>query len=981
MPPRLTLGQRTGATFRDFLDAFVHGLTLKHLGREPRDTLGEVAAFGGEMAPWLLAYEATAPLKGAAALGRLPAVVREMLRFGLASGTTEALTKGSTAGDVAMSAGSTAIVPPVFRGLGAGGRFLRMGLARALPLNLEGHLNRFGPRLGPVTHQLFNLAARSRLQAQEALTSGPRSRWGGVLPQLQRVVQAAGAGLPQVLGGLERSTARLGRPLAGGGFAPSELLKRYARLKGITPEQAIPLGEASFASGAGLSPEQAQLVAQLRGMTQRELAATQAQRRYSRLLEAARVQPGDPGAAAAIRALDPGIKRSILEQYPIETSRLWETYFPRGKPATYIVGTTEGGEFVPAWAERPLARTQAEAQQLAESIAQKLGLSSEEVTFQRIRPNFGEPITELSRPAYFSTIARAAKQMGVDAPTAMETLSGLRIRRPFRRGKFMGALQQRRGLLPEVPPEERLPALQRYFAQSSRFRAAHVPLKALSRIYPQVETAAGGPEAEPTRYLRRWMSDVAGRPSPLEQRFNEAVERGASVPGPAQRILQEWAGDPRVLSKMAGTLRGYQAMTKLGFSPAAALANLAGGLTSVFTKRGARLTIRAVFEALHNPREWRFLGHEVGIQPATMSRTGILGAEGEMPRGVGFVVGASMLPFGMSERMVRKVAAIAGYLERSGEKMPSQLMQSNTKLHREALSGAWETIRDTQFIYSIEALPQFLRGPAGQVLGQFKPFLINQMSLLLGLAPREAFRFFTGMAALTGLGAVPLVEAADEAVFNTLGVSVPGARFLRDIRAEYPRASAGLPGLAGFDIGGSVGVAEHFLPTRLGDVVGGPTVSDIERGVGAYAKGEPVGRTMLSTVRGLRGVAQANAALRGGAVRSPATRELLYRVSGGRYVPLQGQTATEARRLNVPALVRALQLTPRPMRGELARLLPSVTAAQQEQGPKELALLFALGLQPTGVKATRAAQRRYFELQKTYKREEKKGVPRGQRRF
>ncbi|KKK52183.1 hypothetical protein LCGC14_3107470, partial [marine sediment metagenome] len=304
-------------------------------------------------------------------------------------------------------------------------------------------------------------------------------------------------------------------------------------------------------------------------------------------------------------------------------------------------------------------------------------------------------------------------------------------------------------------------------------------------------------------------------------------------------------------------------------------------------------------------------------------------------------------------------------------------------VRREGIEAARDLIFRTQFHYGSANTPAFMEGPMGALVGQFKPFLINQMGFILGMNKKEGLRFFTALGLLAGTGAIPFAEPADKMMASAFGPGYPGAQLfhgLQDFQIKHPRVSAGLPGLAGINIGQNVGIAENFLPSDISDLLG-PTASDVMGILRTIREGENLPMALGTRISAVRSGIQA-AQMGGGSMRRTGTQDLLYRIKGMAYEHLQGATPAATKRRNIPEIVRMMRRVPGKFKREFAQLLPALREAQQDMpldSPRLMQLLVALGFTPTGLKAHRLTRRRYHDILQQYRRGEKTGTPVGER--
>ena len=121
-----------------------------------------------------------------------------------------------------------------------------------------------------------------------------------------------------------------------------------------------------------------------------------------------------------------------------------------------------------------------------------------------------------------------------------------------------------------------------------------------------------------------------------------------------------------------------------------------------------------------------------------------------------------------------------------------------------------------------ERPPRALRGPAGRLVGQFKPWLANQIEFFNSLSPTEKARYSAAMLAITGpQGAIIMLKSLP--FLGMLGMWDDMAEWLNK---EFPRLGRGAAGmLTGADVGAS---AVPQLPQKGTDWIG-PTLSDMTK--------------------------------------------------------------------------------------------------------------------------------------------------------
>jgi hypothetical protein len=203
---------------------------------------------------------------------------------------------------------------------------------------------------------------------------------------------------------------------------------------------------------------------------------------------------------------------------------------------------------------------------------------------------------------------------------------------------------------------------------------------------------------------------------------------------------------PYSARKYAGDIIGLQAMLKLGANPMSAFVNLTQTLTNTAPLVGTRRTVAGIREAgkfLHagmpggmdiNGAEYQFLKElvdEAGIEFMPAKQLAGVGWADQIGKkapkmgrtllGQGFDTAQyySMYLFNGAERINRISSLFAGY---------RHAIDDLGMAEGAAREFAKDIVVKTQFLYTTQAMPMFMKGPVARVLFQFKPFLVNQVS-------------------------------------------------------------------------------------------------------------------------------------------------------------------------------------------------------------------------------------------------------------
>jgi hypothetical protein len=168
--------------------------------------------------------------------------------------------------------------------------------------------------------------------------------------------------------------------------------------------------------------------------------------------------------------------------------------------------------------------------------------------------------------------------------------------------------------------------------------------------------------------------------------------------------------------------------------------------------------------------------------------------------------------FQKAETVNRSVAGLAGYTH----------ALDNGASREAAIAAGKKLINETQFVYNVTDLPALLANPVGQVLGQFKPFLINELHFMAGLRGAEIGRFLINVTAAGGVGA--LFSLPPLALVNLAVDALTGESIVERLQKQAPVASRGLPGAAGLDVSSNIGLGGG---SQVVDLRPGPGLQDL----------------------------------------------------------------------------------------------------------------------------------------------------------
>lgn len=393
--------------------------------------------------------------------------------------------------------------------------------------------------------------------------------------------------------------------------------------------------------------------------------------------------------------------------------------------------------------------------------------------------------TKLSQASYYRTISKLSQQLNVSSKKIQEALrregKPSIIVKPT--SKYARPLQQRRGILAgEVSLADSLPS---YIFSIEKKLALDPLLKEAQTLLPKL-------------------------PENISKQVEALIEQSKGTKPVSDQIadylLSPLGSRPFAASRGVNLLRNITTVGKLGYRPVSAAVNRLGGLHATWTKAGTRWWIEGrkfrhsrEFEAVWD-RNKDFVGWEstlASVEGATHPITKIW-----HPLGL----------FQWAER-VNRPEAFATFYQQARKGMGMEGPQAE--------AYARGMTRFTQNIYDPVALPRAMRGPAGRLVLQFKPYLVKHLELLSTLRGAEIPRYLSGFLALGGPRAY---------IFLLRSLPFVGtAWLLREaedwLNKEAPSASRGIGGAVGVDVTAAV---TPQLPTRPEDWIG-PALSDLYR--------------------------------------------------------------------------------------------------------------------------------------------------------
>jgi len=280
---------------------------------------------------------------------------------------------------------------------------------------------------------------------------------------------------------------------------------------------------------------------------------------------------------------------------------------------------------------------------------------------------------------------------------------------------------------------------------------------------------------------RRWMSD---------QVLEEIGKRfGISLEG-------------RPFSRLVSNVKMAEAWMKFAYRPIAGVINAASALGHIWAKTGSKYLAEGL----------RFMRTEEGKRLLDSVRH-LLGTDvvtemsGKTHEKLHLYHPLGM--FQMPEKVMRELAVCANYL----------LAKSKGLADPAAIEFAVRANWMQNFIYNMAALPRALRVPTGRLLGQFKPYLVQEINFISQLRGQEAVRYLAVMATLGG----PIGYIATLRTLPILSMFPWWNDIEEYVNTHAPAASRGIGGLMGVDV---TAPATFQFPTRWEEWAG-PFLGDL----------------------------------------------------------------------------------------------------------------------------------------------------------
>jgi hypothetical protein len=406
--------------------------------------------------------------------------------------------------------------------------------------------------------------------------------------------------------------------------------------------------------------------------------------------------------------------------------------------------------------------------------------------------------TQMGFKAYQRLVKHAEEALSLSRDDVVELLRG--VTKPKAGKKFFGHAMRREANIGGfiADPTE---AAEFYAHGLSRKLAFHdfrqTSINALD--------AAVGPNGRPfvQEYpvlydaMKQYIERVNGTPTSLERIWHNMIDwamapqRGGTLPTVMQEFTQTTLRrNPFGLP----AIRKLESMWRLGYSPLSAFVNMSQTYVNTASKIGYGPTAEAAAQLARASRlgtkfdpayaaviDQRLI--EMGVEYAVPLSA--MGSAAKDLHKLGWWHPLYM--FNKIETVNRSIAGLAGYNR--------AIKQGLT--HEEAILAGRQFSNEVNFIYSIEDLPLLLSGPAGQTLGQFKPFLVNELHFIAGLRGAEIPRFIVNLTTAGGIGALASLPGLNLA--DVLAGDIVGERPSEFVKRKAPRAARGVLGLLGFD--------------------------------------------------------------------------------------------------------------------------------------------------------------------------------------
>lgn len=431
---------------------------------------------------------------------------------------------------------------------------------------------------------------------------------------------------------------------------------------------------------------------------------------------------------------------------------------------------------------------------------------------------------------YFRMQKKVADDLQISLADARQFLNGKVGMKA--RHRFMGNFLQRKGA---AGYEQDLDwVLTHYFNMVSRYVALD-PFK--SRAISMFERLFGrweGNHSGVASYVRDYINDMNGVPSAIEKAMNDALTLNPIF----KKFLGSYFSDRPAL-QLASAMTNAVAIAKLG------LLNISSGLIqfSQFINVGAALNdYGAAWDglrrSLHPTLADQIVLRKSGVTANLTMESGTYSRAGNL----GTVFRNSTILFHYLDMLMRQTAVLGAYHKGIKEGLSKA----------EALLYAKEINRKANFDYSVADAPDIFRrgGPLGQVILQFKKFLIKQVELIgdlyRGKDLGQNLRFWIPFLLLSGIFGIPFFDLADDILKWLIGkdfkeqlkkTAFEWAGDDKTKQALVKIAVYGVLSTAGVDISRRTGLGD-IVPESLKDALG-PTIGTIINVCQQAAQGNP----------------------------------------------------------------------------------------------------------------------------------------------
>ena len=515
--------------------------------------------------------------------------------------------------------------------------------------------------------------------------------------------------------------------------------------------------------------------------------------------------------------------------------------------------------------EHGMWKTRSDAVRAASHMARE-GEDAAEIRVVPVEFEFPhDSATTLGDAAYFTFRSNVERLTGLTGEQLNEVVTGA-ARRPFRR-RIAGFLQYRTGMTGYSLDLDRV--MRTHVGETVRYTSLdRLKFDAINTMEKEGLSAyRSSIQDRPVlaAAVQAWFRDVNGQKQQLESQIDNVLNKSWVTPlraglaagalgflasggpfnAPISPIVGAYVGYRvgRGLAQggdfktraITGGMLGDMAHLKLGafFNLMSALVNTSQVPLNTVPVLGVRDTTegairyqKAVLSKLRGKpnADWRFL-ERMDINPLDTFAEGTrhkFKKESKLSK-------VSMVFFSTAEGFNRSVTAL-GAMNKAQRKGWS---------HKRAKDFANETIDRTQFHYGASDKPELLRNTLLRVPLQFKNFVAHQLAFVFGLKRKELPLFLLSMALVAGTLGVPgldFVDTLSDWLFDVSPIAMMKEAALdAAVEGELEGGIAtfltrGVPGLAGVDMTGRIGMGDKFLPMQFRDWKG-PWISTVENAV------------------------------------------------------------------------------------------------------------------------------------------------------